>query len=341
MGLLTATDLPERFAHVLELDEFLTRPSEALVEDLLATPGDIMVIGVVGRMGPSLARLAHNAAPHRRVIGVGNFGDANHRMQLENKGIETIACDLLDEAEVAALPVVDNVIFMAGRRFDPAREPPLTWAVNTLIPASVARRFHASRIVAFSTGDIYPSVPPGQRGASERTEPAPEGEIAQSSLGRERIFEYYSARHDTPGRLLRLHNPADTRYGAIFDIACRVESGQPVDVTAGHLNVIWQGDAASMALRALRHVTTPTTPLNIGGPETLPVRWVATELGRRMGREPSFVGTEAATARLMDTATANGLFGYPIVPVSKILDWTADWVLRSMPHFGRPTDARS
>ncbi len=335
MGLLTATDLPDRFAHVRELEDFLARPSEALVEDMFATPGDIMIVGASGRMGPSLARLARNASPGRRIVAAAKFADPHLIGRMAEWGVRAIPCDLLDDAAVGALPLAENVIFMAGRRIGAASEAPAAWAASTLLPAGVARRFRDARIVAFSTGDVYPNVRVARQGADERTLPAPVGEQAQSGLGRERIFEYFSARHGTSGRLLRLHNAVDTRHGVLFEIASRVAEGLPVDLAAGYLNVIWQGDANAFALRSLRHVTSPTTPLNVSGPEVLQIRWIAQEFGRRLGRSPLFTGEEGEMAQLMNTSTASGLFGYPVVPIAKMLDWTADWVARAMPHFGR------
>jgi hypothetical protein len=263
------------------------------------------------------------------------------REGLDACGIETIACDLLDRAAVAALPRAANVIFMAGRKFGASGDLPLTWAMNAHVPAIVADVFRESRIVAFSTGNVYPltEVPAG--GAGEDTAPAPVGEYAQSCLARERLLAHFSAVHRTPGRLFRLNYAIDMRYGVLFDIASKVAHGLPVDVTMGHVNVIWQGDANAVALRCLRCCTVPTSPINVSGPETLSVRRLAEAFGALLGKRPEIVGREAATALLTDARLACGQFGYPTVPLARMLEWTADWVARGQPSLGKPTKFES
>lgn len=329
---------PARFASVSELDDFLAIPTKGLIDDLAAIDGDILVLGAAGKMGPTLARLARNAAPDKRIVGVARFTDEAVRTQLEEWGVETITADLLDEEQVRALPRLANVIFMAGMKFGASGNQPLTWAMNTHCPAIVASVFRNSRIVAFSTGNIYPLVEIRHQGAVEQTPPGPRGEYAQSCLGRERIFQYFSERHKTPGRLFRLNYAIDLRYGVLHDLALRLKSGQAIDVgPMGHVNVIWQGDANAQALRCLRHGTTPSSPINVSGPETLSVRWLAHELGRRMNIQPVIEGVEADSAWLTNSAYATRLFGYPTVPVSRMLDWVADWVARDMPSLNKPT----
>jgi nucleoside-diphosphate-sugar epimerase len=331
------TPLPQRFASVEELEEFLGRPTRALVDDLAAIDGDLMILGVAGKMGPTLARLAKNAAPRKRVIGVARFSDAAVRERLEGWGVETIAADLLDRAAVEALPRVPNVVFAAGHKFGAKDNQPLTWAMNTHVPALVADTFRASRIVAFSTGNVYPLTPLGQQPPNEATPPSPIGEYAQSCLGRERMFEHFSARHGTPGRIVRLNYAIDMRYGVLFDIASRIRRREPVDVTMGHVNVIWQGDANAQALRCLAVATVPTSPLNVSGPETTSIRWLAREFARIFGKPVHLTGTEAPTAWLMNTGEAERLFGYPRVPLKQMVAWVADWIAHEQRLLGKPT----
>ena len=337
MTLLDPANLPVRFDDVEVLDEFLARPTQALIDDLAAVPGDILILGVGGKMGPTLARLARNAAPERRIIGVARFSEPGVREQLQACGIETIACDLLDRDATAALPRAPNVIFMAGRKFGSSGNQPLTWAMNAQVPAVVADILRGARIVAFSTGNVYPMAEVLHGGATERTPPAPLGEYAQSCLARERLFEYFSQRHGTPGRLFRLNYAIDLRYGVLFDIATKVHAGTAVDVGMGHVNVIWQGDANAQALRCLRHCTVPASPINVSGSETLSVRFLVEEFAARFGRAAAITGAEASTAWLTNTTAACGLFGYPVVPLARMLDWVADWVAQGRPSFGRPT----
>jgi nucleoside-diphosphate-sugar epimerase len=337
MMLLTRDSLPDTIPDVAALDELLCRPSQALIEDLERVDGDIMILGVAGKMGPTLAGLAKAALPGRRVIGVARFTDASAKAWLEARGIETLSCDLLDEAAIKRLPKAPNVMFMAGRKFGAEGDLSLTWAMNAHVPALVAQAFAGSRIVAFSTGCVYPFVPVNGRGANETVSPDPPGEYAQSCVGRERMFEYFSRKYKTPGRLFRLNYAIDMRYGVLHDIATKIVEAKPIDVSLGHVNFIWQGDASAQALRCLAHCDTPTSPINVSGPEILSVRDLAAKLGARLSREPILVGKEEPTAWLTDTSQAVRLFGLPIVDSEKLIDWTADWIARSMPSLGKPT----
>jgi nucleoside-diphosphate-sugar epimerase len=335
--LLTRDNLPGTISDIAELDELLCRPSQALIDDLEKVDGDIMILGVAGKMGPTLAGLAKAALPHRRVIGVARFSDPGAKAWLEARGVETLSCDLLDEAAINALPKSPNVVFMAGRKFGAEGDLSLTWAMNAHVPALVAQAFRNSRIVAFSTGCVYPFVPVTGNGAREDLPPDPPGEYAQSCVGRERMFEYFSRKFATPGRLFRLNYSIDMRYGVLHDIAAKVLGGKPIDVSLGHVNFIWQGDASAQALRCLAHCDTPTSPINVSGHEILSVRDLAAKLGARLGRDPVLVGAEQPTAWLTDTSQAVKLFGRPIVDTEQLIDWTSDWVARSMPSLGKPT----
>ena len=257
--------------------------------------------------------------------------------KLQSHGIETIACDLLDRRAVEALPRIGNVVFMAGFKFGADANPSMTWAMNVLVPAFVAETFKGSRIVAFSTGCVYPFAAVESGGCTEDQPPNPPGEYAVSCLGRERMFEYHSRLHGTPGRLFRLNYAIDLRYGVLHDIALKVLNGKPLDVTMGHVNVIWRGDACAQALRCLKHCTVPASPINVSGAETLAGRALGAELGRRIGREPEVTGAEAERSWLTTTSLATKLFGEPLVPLPVMLDWTADWTAAGRASLNKPT----
>lgn len=329
--------LPDRLQDVEHLEDVMSTPGPALVADLARLDGDLIVLGAGGKMGPTLCRLARRAAPAKRVVAVARFSEAGLRARLEHAGVECIATDLLDPKAVASLPRLPNVVFMAGRKFGSADNQPLTWAMNVLVPGYVADAFAESRIVAFSTACVYPFVPVIHGGAREDLPPDPPGEYANSCVGRERAFEHFSRVWGTPGRLIRLSYAIDMRYGVLHDLARKVQAGAAIDLAMGHVNVIWQGDANAQALRSLLHCTAPTTALNVSGPEVASVRSLALALGDRLGRAPVFAGSEAASAWLVDTREAQRLFGYPSVPLARLVDWTADWVRRGLPSLGKPT----
>lgn len=333
--------LPDRIENEAELEELLSRPSAADVDFLRGLSGDIAVVGAGGKMGPSLARLAKRASEEagttRRIAAVSRFSDGSLTQPLNDAGVETIACDLLDPAQVERLPHFDNILFLAGMKFGASARPDLTWAMNTLVPGHVARRYKASRIVAFSTGNVYPLTTPASGGAHEDDTPAPVGEYAQSCLGRERVFEHYANEHGTRAVLYRLFYAVDLRYGVLVDLARKVQAGEPIDLSIGHANVIWQGDANSYALRSLGLAAVPALALNVTGPEVFSIRSAATLLGERLGREPRFVNSEGAVSLLGNTERCQQLLGPASVAFDTLLGWCAHWVESGGRSLGKPT----
>lgn len=334
---LTFGTLPNRIEDEEALEELLSRPPGWLGERLNSLDGDIVVLGVGGKVGPTLARMAKRAAPNKTVYGVARFSDPAIRERLEAWGIETVPCDLLDRGAVDALPRAANVIYMAGKKFGTGEDPSFSWAMNTHVPALVAEAYRESRIVAFSTLCVYPFAPVAEGGFGEDVQPGPTGDYATSCVGRERIFGFFSRRHGTPGRLIRLNYAIDMRYGVLADIAGWVRDGTPIPLGTGYASVIWQGDANAQILGALAHVTAPTSPLNVGGPEHMSVVMAAREFGKRLGCEPIFEGEVQPDAWLNNTLAAQRLFGYPTVPLGVMIDWVADWISRDMPSHHKPT----
>lgn len=327
--------------NVEQLESLLSEPTPALIETLAKLDGDLLVLGVAGKMGPTLARMAKlafdAAGKKRQVIGVARFSNPAHQQSLERWGIRTIRCNLLDDVALAKLPDAPNIVYMAGMKFGATGNEPLTWAMNSFLPGMVCRRFPQSRIAAFSTGNIYGLAPVTRGGSVESDAPNPVGDYAMSCLGRERIFEHFSKCQGTPVCLLRLNYACELRYGVLVDMAQRIASGQPVDLTMGNFNVIWQGDANAMALASLAHVASPASILNISGPETLSVRRVCQQLAGLMGKEVRFEGMESGNALLSNGQLGHRLFGYPRIAADQLLRWVAQWVNSGGASLDKPT----
>jgi uncharacterized protein YbjT (DUF2867 family) len=332
--------LPETVPDDDALEELLARPSAADVAFAGTLEGDVAVLGAGGKMGPSLARRARRAldaaGSPRRVVAVARFTEAGLAARLERDGIDAIACDLLDPAQVARLPRVPNVLYLAGRKFGSTGRPDLSWAQNVVVPAIVAPHFAESRIVVYSTGNVYPLVPPGRPGSTEADALAPVGEYGQTCVGRERVFEHAAAERGTRCLFFRLFYAVDLRYGTLVDIARRVHDGEPVSLTASRVNAIWQGDANSYAWRALALCEAPPRPLVVTGPQVVAVREAAEAFGLRFGRAPRFTG-EPGPALLGDSARCGSILGPPHVSLERLLDWVAGWVERGGRSLGKPT----
>lgn len=314
-----------------ELEQILSEPNK-----LDRVAGDLLILGAAGKMGPTLALRAKRAGTNR-VIAASRFSSPEVRRRLEEGGIETISVDLLNAQDLSSLPDVANVIYMAAKKFGSTGAEHETWAMNTFLPGLVAERFKDSRIVAFSSGNVYPILPITTGGASEATPPLPVGEYAQSALGRERMFTFFSHKYGTPVTLLRLNYACELRYGVLYDIGTKVFERQPVDLRMGMVNVVWQGDANSWTLRSLAVAQSPPLVLNITGPETLSVRWIAEQFGKRFGVHPEFSGSETDSALLNNASEAFRLFGYPTVTPLQMIDWIATWIGMGGVALGKPT----
>jgi nucleoside-diphosphate-sugar epimerase len=324
-----------------QLDDALSEPTPELVEMMSRIEGPIIVLGVGGKMGPTLSKMIRRADEQagidRRVIGVSRFGSGSLQPKLNEWGIETIAADLLSADDLTGLPDVPNVIFMAGLKFGATGNESLTWAMNAILPAMVCQKYAQSRIVAFSTGNLYPPRALTAGGSSESDPLGPIGEYSMSCLGRERVFEHYSRTAGTPVSLIRLSYACELRYGVLVDIARSVWERRPVNIANGCFTVIWQRDANAMSLRALEHAASPPFVLNVAGPEVISVRRVATEIGQIMGREVSFTGQESDVVRINNGQLGHRMFGYPRVSVQEMLRQVAGWVMHGGADLGKPT----
>lgn len=308
----------------------LLEPSETLIKDIARLEGDIIILGAGGKMGPALAKLARQAIDKagtgQKVIAVSRFSEAGTIKDLQQEGIGTISADLLDDRQLQSLPDIKNVLYLAGTKFGTTGKEPFTWAMNAYLPGRVVEKFRNSNIVAFSTGNIYPLTPVVLGGATETYPPEPLGEYAQSCFGRERIFQYSSEKYNTPVLIYRLNYANDVTYGVLLEIGRSVMTGKPIDLQMGNVNVIWQGDANEIALRSLLCCSTPPRILNVTGPETLSVRWIAGQFGQLLKKTPVFIHEEQSTALLSNASECTRLFGYPRVPPLKIIELLAEWL---------------
>ena len=327
----SAMNLPERIESETQLEDVLTTPSAELVQlfDTLSDP--LIILGAGGKMGPSLARLARRAADQAqsklRIVAVSRFSDAGSRDELQNAGVETYAADVLDRKQLDTLPDSSNVVYLVGMKFGTSHDPLPTWATNTIAPVHVCERYSDAKIVALSTGNVYPLSPIAGGGSDESTPLTPLGEYPNAAVARERIFQYYATRNATPTALLRLNYAHDLRYGVLTELAGKIWRGTPIDLTMGYFNAIWQGDANEMILRSLALCTSPAEAINLTSPAIYSVRAVATQLGALLDRQPQFVGREASTALLSNTQRMLAKLGTPQVGVEKLLQWIAHWTI--------------
>lgn len=324
-----------------QLYQTLLEPSEALIADIAKIKGDILVMGAGGKMGPALTILAKKAIDKagisKKIIAASRFSEPGLQQQLQAAGIETHAVDLLEDEQLQSLPQVENLLYMAGQKFGTTGKEWFTWAMNAYLPGRVALQYKDSRIVVFSTGNVYPLSSVSKGGVSEEQPVGPLGEYAQSCLGRERMFQYGASKYNTPLFIYRLNYANDVSYGVLLEIAKSVYAGKPIDLRMGHVNVIWQGDANEMAIRALLHCETPAKIVNITGPETAPVRWIATEFGKLFEKEVVFINEEQSTALLSNASESFRLFGYPRVTLKQMIAVLADWLKEGGKTINKPT----
>jgi len=319
----------------------LLEPSPALLSAIATLDGDIMILGVGGKMGPALAKLARRAlnlvGSERKVIGASRFSEPGLVEELNQLGIETHVADLLNEDQLQSLPAAKNVLYLAGTKFGTTGKESFTWAMNAYLPGRVAEKYRDSNIVVFSTGNVYPLTPVDAGGATEKLLPEPLGEYAQSCLGRERVFQYFSTKNNTPVFIYRLNYANDVSYGVLLEIAKAVKERKPIDLRMGYVNVIWQGDANEIAIRALNHCSVPAKMVNVTGPETVSIKWLGGQFGNIFGQEPVFINTEESTALLSNAGVSNDLFGYPKVLLNQMIELIAEWINQGGKTINKPT----
>lgn len=326
---------------LIEFEEKYTLPSRVFLEDLSKIDGDFIFLGIGGKMGPSMAKLLidglNKLGLNRKVYGVSRFSDDKAKKYLTDLGVETIVCDLLDDEALQALPEVKNVIYLAGFKFGAVGKEDFTWAMNSYLPGRVAEKYRNSRIVALSSGNVLPFVNVTDGGADETVLPEPVGEYAQSTLGRERVFTYFSKKNKTSMLIYRLNYAVDFRYGVILEVAKQVFNNQPIDIRTNNVNVIWQSDANEVAIRSLLHTESPAKVLNVTGPEIISIKWVAEQLAKALGKEVEFLGEPESTALLNNASECHRIFGYPSVSIKEIIDITVQWILHGGDEFGKET----
>jgi dTDP-4-dehydrorhamnose reductase len=332
---------PPRVNSSEHLDDLLSEPTPGVVDTLRSIEGDLLILGVGGKMGPTLARMAarasHEAGIKRRVIGVARFSRPELPEWLRRHGVEPLPADLLDAGQLAALPDAANVLVMTALKFGSSGQPGDTWAVNCWLPAAVCERFADSRIVGFSTGNVYPLTPLALGGSVESDLLSPVGEYAASCVGRERLYDYFSRTNDTGISIVRLNYACELRYGVLVDLARQILRGEPIDLSMGAVNVIWQGDASAMTLQAFGHCDSPPFVVNVAGPETLSVRRLCEQLGALLGKAPVFTGAEATEALLSNGQLGHRLFGYPRVSIGQLCEWIAAWLKDGGDVLDKPT----
>ncbi len=340
---MNVSDLPNEIKDEEVLEELLSKPYPETVEDLKHIDGDFLVLGAGGKIGPSLvmmlARILEKIDPSRKIYAVSRFTRRSIVDKLSRyKNVEIIELDLSSRRAVDLLPEAKNIIYMIGRKFGTEEDPGLTWITNTYIPALVAERFSRSRYIIYSTGNVYPLVHISTGGSTEDSEVGPVGEYAWSALARERVMSYFIRRNkDSSGVIVRLNYACELRYGVLVDIALKVYKGEPIDLSTNYVNVIWQGDANNYVLRSLKLASNPPTIINLTGPEIVSVKWVAEEFGKRFNKKPFYTGEAMDTALLNNASRIFSYFGYPRVPLMKMIDWISKWILAGKTVYNLPT----
>ena len=333
--------MSERIETEAQLEDVLTRPSQSLIGFIRTLASPLLILGAGGKMGPSLAALVKRAAEaaghHLEVIAVSRFSDPNLVARLQGCGIKTVSADLLEQRSVHDLPDSANILYLVGLKFGTAQNPSATWAINTIVPTRVSERYRKARIVALSTGNVYPFSDVSHGGSLETDGLTPLGEYANAAIGRERIFEFHSRSNQTPMALLRLFYAVELRYGVLVDLARKVHQGAPIDLANGSFNCIWQADANEMIVRALSLTTSPPSVWNLCRPEVVSVRAVANRFGELLGRAPQFKGQESSSALLGNSNPLCSQLGTPTTTLEPMVGWIAHWVERGGRDLGKPT----